>query len=56
MFSAFKYITGGYGEIEANVFSEIHNEMTKGKVKKLQHKTLQVDLRKKFFTIRIVEC
>lgn len=53
--SRYKYLKGGCKEDRARFFSVVASERTRGNGHKLRHGMIHLNLRKYFFTVRMVE-
>jgi len=51
---AFQYLKGAYRKAEEGLFTKAHRDRTRGNGLKLKEGTVRLDIRKKFFTVRVV--
>ena len=55
LITAFQYLKGGYKREEHRIFIRASCDRTRGKGFKLKEGRFRLDIRKKFFTIRVVK-
>jgi len=55
LINAYKYLKGGCQEDGAKLFSVVPSDRTRGNWHKLQPKKFQLNTRKNFFTLRVME-
>jgi len=55
LIAAFQYLQGAYRKDEDNLFSRDSSDRTRGKGFKLKQGRFRLDIRKKFFTMRVVK-
>jgi len=55
MIAAFQYLKGAYRKDGDNLFSRDSSDRTRGNGFKLQQGRIRLDIRKKFFTMRVVK-
>jgi len=53
--NAYKYLQGGCPEDGSRLFSVVLSNWTRGKGAKVKHRMSQLNLRKNFFTLRVME-
>ena len=53
--AAFQYLTGGYKKEGGRIFSRVYYNRPRGNGSKLKEGRFKLDMRKKFFTIRVVK-
>ena len=55
LLSVYKYLRGGGQKDVANLFSVVCGDRTRGNGCKLEHRKFRTDMRKNFFTVRVME-
>ena len=53
--NAYKYRKGGYQEDGSRLFSMVPSDRTSGNGQKLKHRKFRLNMRKNFFTLRVME-
>ena len=56
LIAAFQYLKGAYKQEGSQFFESVHNSRTRGNGFKLKEGRFRVDVRRKFFTMRVVRC
>ena len=54
--AAFPYLKGAYKQEGSQLFTRVDNSRTKGNGWKLKERKFRLDIRGKFFTMRVVRC
>jgi len=54
LIAAFQYLKGAYRKDGEGLFTRVHSDRTRGNGCKLKEGRFRLDIRKKFFTIRVV--
>ena len=55
-FSSFRYLKGAYKQEGSQLFDRVDNSRTRGNGLKLKEGRFRLDVRGKFFTMRVVRC
>jgi len=55
LIAAFQYLKGAYRKYGLGVFTRVCSDRTRGHVCKLRESRFRLDIRKKFFTMRVVK-
>ena len=55
LISVYKYLRCGRQKDKARLFSAVHGDRTRGNGHKLKHRKFRADVRKNFFTVRVME-
>jgi len=56
LIAAFQYLKGAYKQEGSQLFERADNSRTRGNAFKLKEGRLRLDVRGKFFTMRVVRC
>ena len=56
LFAAFQYLKGAYKQEGSKLFERVDNSRTRGNGFKLKEERFSLDVRRKFFTRRVVRC
>jgi len=55
LINAYKYLKCGWPEDEARLFSMVPSDRTRGNGHKLKHRKFRLNMRKNFFTLRVMK-